>query len=289
VKRALLGLVLAAIFLATVIPLDRQMTDRPVVVKLGYTPSPGVLRLTAGEFKPLLAEVEVLRVMFYFGSLVENWQKRIQVPPEYANMFRTIETAVHLDPYNMDAYYFAQAAFTWRVGHAADVNRLLEYGMRYRTQDWMLPYFAGFNAAYFLHDYRQAAEYMKQAAELSDQPLLTTLTSRFFYQSGREKMGIAFLKDMIARSRDRQEKQLYELRLKALQALQEIATAVQKYRKDQGRRPADVGKLVSGGYLGRIPQDPYGGTFYLDEKGRVKTTSKLAPGYSQSRKGKSHE
>ncbi len=285
----LLVLVLAVAYWATIVPLDRHMANRPVVVKLGYTPGPTVLRLAAGDYKPLLAEFQVLRVMFYFGSLVEKWQQRIHVAPEFANMFRTIQTAVHLDPYNKDAYYFAQAAFTWQVGHAADVNRLLDYGMRFRTRDWLLPYFAGFNAAYFLRDYNQAAEYMRRAAQLSGHPLLTNLSARYFYESGREEVGIAFLQDMVARSQDAKEKRLYQLRLAALRAIREISVALQDYHEDQGQDPDTLMELVAKGYLEKIPEDPYGGEFYLTDQGRVRTTSEMALARSATGDQQSHD
>lgn len=275
-KRVLLAFVLAAAYFVMVSALDRQMANRPVVVKLGYSPSGQVMKLVAGDLKPLVAEFNVLRVVIYFGSLVEKWKNRIQLPPEYPNMFRTIETAVSLDPYNMDAYYFAQAAFTWQVGHAADVNRLLDYGMKYRTTDWQLPYFAGFNSAYFLRDYDSAATYMQRAAKLSGHDLLTNLAARYFYESGREDLGITFLHDMIARSTDKKERTIYELRLRALTAIQALNSAVRRYRDEHGALPGNLQILVKNGYLFRIPEDPYGGEFFLDKRGMVRTSSQMA-------------
>lgn len=279
-KQALLALVLGAAFFVTSLTLDRHMADRPVVVKLGYAPGGQVVRFFTGDLKPLLAEFNVLRVLIYFGTLVEKWQNRIQLPPEYPNMFRTIETAVRLDPYNMDAYYFAQAAFTWQVGHAVDVNRLLDHGMKYRTWDWQLPYFAGFNSAYFLKDYDQAAAYMQRAAELSGNALLTNLSARFFYESGREDLGIAFLRDMIERSIDKKERRIYEMRLAALTAVQELNRAVRLYQDDHGELPQNLQLLVEKGYLDEIPADPYGGAFFIDQLGVIRTTSQMAQGGS---------
>jgi hypothetical protein len=60
---------------------------------------------------------------------------------------------------------------------------------------------------------------------------------------------------------------------KVLQIEQAIAAFKERFQAD----PEDLGRLVNAGLLERIPDDPYGGTFYLDEQGRVRTTSKLAP------------
>ncbi len=61
----------------------------------------------------------------------------------------------------MDAYYFAQAVLVWDVGQVRLANELLEYGMRYRTWDYLLPFFAGFNYSYFLKDNEKAAQYYR--------------------------------------------------------------------------------------------------------------------------------
>ena len=123
----------------TLLPtLKNQLDQRSVVVKLGYTPTAEVLKVAASDHRYSLA-----------GQQLQG--KAIQ--PEYLNMYETLKTALKLDPYNMDAYYFAQSAFTWEVGHAKEVNSMLDYGMKYRDWDWYLPFFAGFNSAYFLKDY----------------------------------------------------------------------------------------------------------------------------------------
>lgn len=279
--RLLLVFILASAFFITTSALDRHMASRPVVVKLGYSPSGQVLRVAAGDLKPFLAELNVFRVLIYFGTLVEKWQNKIQLPPENLNMFRFIDAAVRLDPYNMDAYYFAQASFTWQVGHAADVNRLLDHGMKYRTWDWQLPYFAGFNSAYFLKQYDKAATYMQRAAEISGHTLLTNLSARYFYESGREDLGIAFLRDMIARSPGNKERTIYELRLLALTALKNLNESVMRYRAEIGILPQNLQVLVDQGYIKEIPVDPYGGEFFIDTQGVVRTTSQLARSRSE--------
>lgn len=277
-KRLAFLLVAMLVLAAATISQARWLAERPVAIKLGYTPAAEVQRLLAGEHRLALSELSVIRTLFYFGSLVEEWKNQVMLPPEYFNMYKTIETAVKLDPYNMDAYYFAQSAFTWEVGRAREVNALLDYGMKYRTDDWYLPYFAGFNAAFFLQEYEQAAQYMERAAQLSGNPLFARLASRFFYEAGRTELGVAYLQGMIEDVRDPQQKKAYELRLQALLATRKIEQALAAWRSQHGGEPSDLQQLLAAGLLEKIPQDPYGGEFFLDETGRVRTTSKFALG-----------
>jgi hypothetical protein len=164
------------------------------------------------------------------------------------------------------------------VGRAKEVNNMLDYGMRYRTWDYQLPFYAGFNAAYFLKDYAGAAEYMKKAAQLSGDPLFTNLAGRFFYESGREDLGIIFIKSMEKGTRDMKVKKLFQMRIQALEAVHVIRTAVKSFTSRYGRLPLTVDELVQKGLLASVPVDPYGGKFFITSDGSVESTSKLALG-----------
>ena len=258
-----------------VVPFSNYLSNRPVAVKLGSIPDARVIRIFAADQIYLVANYAVTRVLFYFGTLVDMDKRKVAVRPEHFNMFRTMETVVKLDPYNMDAYYFMQAAFTWELGRAQDVNRVLAYGMKYRTWDYQLPFYAGFNAAYFLKDYKTAAAYFQRAAELSGQQLFTTLSARYFYEAGETGLGIAFLDTMTRGAKDPKVRKVYELRRNALKAVQELEEAVALYRQIRGVLPSGLHDLVAAGLIARIPVDPYGGAFYLDTTGRVRSTSKF--------------
>jgi tetratricopeptide (TPR) repeat protein len=245
-------------------------------IKLGYLPHPQLLKVIAADQALLVAEAAVVRVLFYYGAIVGKFQENVIIRPEHANMYRTLQSAVQLDPYNMDAYYFAQAAFTWELGRIVEVNELLEHGVKFRKWDGWLHFYLGFNHAYFLKDYRKGAQYLRRAAELTGNPLYAKLAARYFYESKQTDLGLAFLDSMIAQSRDKAVKRTYEVRREALFAVSILEKAQTAFR-DRVNRPAlSLYELIQEGFLERIPMDPYGGTFYLDEQGRVRSTSKFA-------------
>jgi tetratricopeptide (TPR) repeat protein len=268
------GLLVA--YLAILPILQEQLRLRALVVKLGYTPTAEVLKVTSADHRYTAAEWAVLKVLFYFGSTIEKYREQVIVKPEYLNMYRTLVTAVQLDPYNMDAYYFMQSAFTWEVGRVNEVNSVLEYGMKYRTWDWYLPYFIGFNEAYFLKNYAKAGEYMRKAAEISGNDLFTRLATRYFFEAGQVDLGLSFLDVMIEKTRDPQVRELYRMRRQALLAARELEDAVAEFRRRFGVTPKQLQELVTAGLIDALPADPYGGRFYLDPEGRVRTTSKFA-------------
>ncbi|MDG5469511.1 hypothetical protein P9J64_14365 [Deltaproteobacteria bacterium IMCC39524] len=280
-KRLFFG-VLLVIYVLLIIPFVNLQKNRPIEVKLGYLPHAQVLKVISGEHRSSVAGMLVMRVLFYFGSILQKFQDNVIVSPEFLNMYRTIRSIVALDPYNMDSYYFAQSVFTWDLGRVQEVNALLEQGAKYRTWDPYIPFYLGFNYSYFLKDYTKAAEYMQSAAELSGNPLYAQLAARYFYESEQAALGLAFLETMINNARDKTVRRNYELRRDALLATLAIERARDAYRERYGAMPIDLEQLLNFGLLSAAPDDPYGGSFYLDERGRVRTTSELIQHESMS-------
>lgn len=268
----------ATAYLLLIIPFTTHLKNRPVQLKVGYVPEASALKFITADQRYLVADWVVLKVLFYFGSLIEKagGENLVASKPDYPGMFKMLQTALKLEPYNADAYYFAQAAFTWEVGRYKEVNNLLEYGMKYRTWDAQLPFFAGFNAAYFMKDYKKAAEYMKKAAEIAQEQQFATLAARYFYEAGETEFGILFIDVMKSSAKDANEKKLYEFRRKALLAVKNIEDAIKLYKRNFGRSPATIAELVSTGCLASVPPDPYGGKFFLDQEGKVRSSSKLS-------------
>lgn len=275
-KRFLVGLILLTVLAFVTIQQADMLRQRPTVLKLGPVPNAVLLKALAGEHRVSMAFRSVVRVMFYFGSFFEDRFNRVQKTPEYFSMYKHLENSVRIDPYNMDAYYFSQAAFTWELGRAQEVNRMLDYGMRYRTWDYWMPFYAGFNSAYFLKDYTAAAKYMKRAAGISKNSLFTTLASRYFHEAGESELGLVFLENMVENASTLKVKNIYERRIAAFKAVRLIETAVDEYRAVHKKLPEALKALVDNGILPDIPKDPYGGEFYLSQEGKIRTTSKFA-------------
>lgn len=266
-------------YLGIIGPFTSYMARKPVEEKLGYVPDAGMLRYTCADQKTFVGSALLMKVIMYFGSLMEQSpEKAFAVQPDYRGMSNIIHTALKLDPYNIDGYYFAQSFLTWEVKQYALANKLLDYGMKYRTWDWYLPFFAGFNSAYFLKDFKKAADYYKRAGDLSGQDLHISLAGRYMQESGQTEHAIAYLKAMIAGSRNETAKKTFQLRLKAFEAVRVIESARDEFSASHGKKPANVQELLASGILKSLPTDPYGGTFYLAPDGKVGTTSKFAFG-----------
>lgn len=267
-----------ALHFSILLPFSNYMQQRPLPLKVGYVPRPWIVKALSGDQQPIVGAFLVMKVLFYFGSLPELKQKGIKnLSPDLQAMHDLLWAAVHQDPYNMDAYYFAQATFSWDKKFLPAANKFLDYGMQYRDWDFYLPFFAGFNYSYFLKDYPTAARHFKRAQELTGSDLFGRLASRYMYESGQTEMAIAYLKMMVKGAKNRAIKTIYQQRLDAVEQVRIIEIARDSFFKEKEKYPQSLSQLVEKGYLKEIPTDPYGGKYYIDERGMIRSTSKFAP------------
>jgi len=277
-KPALVLLLLLSCYSAVILPFADYQHTKPIIEKVGYTPNADLLKMVSGDQQQSMAAALIFKVVVYFGSLLERAENRVAVPADYPAMSRTIHSAVRLDPYNMDSYYFAQAILVWDVHKVQVANDLLENGMKYRDWDYQLPYFVGFNYGYFLKDYAKAALYYRRAAEISGNDLFANLAGRYLQESGQTDIAVDYLEAMAKGARNEAIRKSFMTRLAAFREVQQIEQARNRFIVEKGRQPGSIDELLGSGMLPAKPVDPYGGEFYLEADGKVRTTSKFAPG-----------
>jgi tetratricopeptide (TPR) repeat protein len=257
------------------VSLTRVRDVQPPEARLGFFPPAPVIKVLAVDQYQFLSQVISLQCVFYFGSLVESREQM----PNWQKLYRALFTATRLDPYNMDSYYFAQAVLAWEAKMIPQVIELLDYGFQHRPWDFRLPYFISFDYAFFLKDYKRAGEYLAKAAELKPEvEWYATLAARYFYEGGTTALALAYLRDMIPEARNEAIRKRMITRAEAFEKILQIEKAVLAYTNRFQTEPKKLGDLVEAGLLLEIPEDPYGGSFYLDNQGRVRTTSRLAHG-----------
>lgn len=236
-----------------------------------YPPTIALEIMSLGN-RALASTLIFYNAQFYFGEKYA-WRREA---PEYQRLFVALDKATDLDPRNMDCYYFAQGLFSDITPAIPVLNRLLEKGMQYRPQDWYLPFFISANYYFQLKNPIKAAEYLQRAAKISpDTALFASLSARMLYQGNQTEAAIAYLEAFIKETKNPAIRKKLLLRLRALTAIHFLENVIAEFTKREGRPPRVLTEVVAAGLIKKIPADPYGGTFYLDEKGKVYTTSKL--------------
>lgn len=234
---------------------------------------PDFEKWSAFEFRLVKAFYYTLSLRVYANQLMERYRK--PTPLTHKAIIQTAEVVTKLCPHYFDIYYVANAYLTWDYKDFETANRLLTYAIEHNPQNYVYYFYLGFNYFYFLKDYQKGAEYLIKASEVSGNPKFAHLASRLLYASGRTEVALGVLRSVIEKVKDEGWKKHLQVRLKALEAIYFIERAVEEFRLKFNRSPKNLEELVKVGFLRYIPEDPYGGEFYIDEEGNVRTTSNL--------------
>lgn len=252
---------------------------------LSVLPAP-LVKLMSLDYQNLVADLIFSRTLSFYGGRVNQKDEDRIDPQTWQTIYKRLDLASQLDPYFVDPYYFAQAVLTWNASMPKETNALLDRGRRFRSQDWIIPFFMGFNAFYFLQDYGQASLYLTEASQRpGSPPFLPLLAARMATKGGETQTAVAFLRHLEMQTEDQTVKEQIRKRLLALEGIWFLEQAVEQYRQKFGKFPETLEVLVKQGMISQIPTDPYGGEFYLDSQGKIWTTSDLTM-YKRDVKGK---
>ncbi len=276
-QRILPGIIIVLLLPAYLFSLSAVESKRkmlPQDAEVSYVlPSP-ILKITALEFHGLAADFLFLKALTFYGGTISRKERPRIKEQEWRWMYDVLDASTDLDPYFFDPYYFANASFTWEAHMVKETNTLLAKGSRYREWDYMIPFFMGFNEFYFLHDNAKASEYLMEGSKRPDAPpFMATLAVRLAYKVDRTKIAIAFLRETLDKTKDKNTRKELGMRLEVLQGVLALERALEAYKNKFGQPPHDLKELPAKGFIEHIPADPYGGEFYIDEDGSVKTTS----------------
>jgi len=231
------------------------------------------LKLTSLEFDGVLADYMLLEAMTFIGGATKRTEKPQVKEWEWEWLYRHLNAATDLDPRFLDFYYFANAHLTWGGDKIEEANRLLDKGIKNRPDQWLLPFFAGFNLFYFRGDNSCASEYLMLAAKDQTAPVgIARLASLLAYKSNQTKNAIVFLKQIIRSTEDPVMKDVYEKRLILLESINLVEEALGKYKATYNQLPKNLEELIEKNFLSEIPVEPYGGSIYIEDD-QVRSTS----------------
>ncbi len=269
-------LLVLIVFYACQIPLfEAARRNLNSVQSKGITLPPVVVKLLSLEFATIAADMLYIRVSQFFGTKIIT--RAAATEDDWEWLYRNLDLITELDPYFADPYYLGNAYFAWIAGQPDKANALLKRGVEAREWDWMLPFFLGFNKYYFYNENKEGADYLLIASRRPGAwDALPTLAARLYYQEGKTGNAIAFLITFWEKETNAAIKKNYEVRIDALRKVLYLEKAVARYKNRAGRVPRNLNELVLKGFINKIPDDPYGGAFYIDKDGSIKSSSKLA-------------
>lgn len=261
---------------------ESRRTMRAADVK-GLTLPPVVIKIMSMEFRNIAADFLFVRASQFLGSRVEG--KRALTKDDWMWLYHNLDVVTELDPYFQDPYYVANGLLVWDAGMYDEANALLKKAVDARTWDWWFPFMLGFNKYYFQGKNKEGADYLLLASKRPGAwPMLTTLASKLYYEGGKTEAAISFLTAILKNENDEAVRKKYSIRLDALKRILYLERAAALYEDTMGVFPRNLNVLIEAGIIKKIPEDPYGGQFYIDKDGAIKTTSKLAFATTQNKK-----
>ena len=221
-----------------------------------------VMKIVAGEFKGLMADLLVMEIGAYIGAGTEksdaDWQR----------VAFHFSQAMALDPYFVQTYRLAQA-YLPTAGLVQEANALLEIARQHLPWDWQPGFFIGFNYFNDLKNYSKASEYLLETSKMKGAPpMLGTLGARLAQKSGQTVTAIAFLKSMYGNpDYDEEAKNLISVRINVLEGVLILERAIEIYKRRFGHPISTLEDLVSSGILKQLPVHGEMGEFrYVDGK-----------------------
>ncbi|HKL78640.1 MAG TPA: hypothetical protein VJ985_09825 [Gammaproteobacteria bacterium] len=263
----LLALAGGLLFLSTTSQL--QQTERAVKPwdpDLSVVLPAPVAAVMAGGDPYLAANMQVIR-----GLVVST---HLDSPEQKALFARLLTNASELNPAHEDGYYLAQALLPWN-GYVEENQAIQAAAGEARPWDWLPVFFQAFNRYYFLKEPGPASDILRQAAERAspkNRPALLANAARWRAAGRDPQQALRVIRAMLAAHPSgplNRELQARETQLQGLLRLREAAAA---YRQQRGGSPSSVADLVGHAGLERVPRDPFGEGYVINEAGRVVVT-----------------
>lgn len=228
-------------------------------------------QLPRGEYlKPALLGYHNVAADILWLRLVQVLGNKRNRADEYEWMYHALDVITTLDPQYAYAYY-AGGVVLGDLAHRTDLsNRLLLKGREANPAVWNIPFLLGYNHYFLLGDPEKGAEYIMQAASLPDRPAyLPGLATRLSVEAGNPGTALAFLEARFRETQDPEMRDFLVNRMKEViieRDIQILQRAVETYRTKHRTLPAGLTALVADELLPGLPQEPFGGEYWIDLK-----------------------
>ena len=247
---------------------ENRMREK-AVEEMAYFPSGRFVSESSIEFQGLVADLIWLRGIQYYGYHLMSDRK-------YEWLGHVFDILTSLDPRFIGAYHFGGITLAWDAGKPDEAIDFLVKGMEANPMSWQIPFDAGFICYMLLHDYGRASTFFEVASKMPNAWfILARWAAIAKAKSGDFQTAREMWLDILKGTENRALKALVVRQLQNLglsEVTNRLQTAVHRFQEDKGRLPTDLRELQAAGYVDRIPEEPFGGRFYLKD-GKVLTTT----------------
>jgi tetratricopeptide (TPR) repeat protein len=280
-NRSLYLLIAALMALATAVQVARDRGWQP------YVPESGIMWIRSGplaqrlalSFDNLVSDIYWMRAVVYFGGQRDELGSR----RNFDQLFPLLDLVTALDPYFRVGYRFGSLFLAepppGGPGRPDQAIELLKKGLERDPARWEYAHDIAFVYYWWLDDYTQAAEWFKRAADIpGSAPWLRPMAAITLAEGGNRQSSRTLWTEMYANTeiewiRTSAERRLQQL--DAMDAIDELNRATQRFIAQVGRPPANWPELAKQMRFVALPTDPTGVPFDLDpQTGQVTLSPK---------------
>ena len=259
---------LVALFVSSAEVRDRVYAASRLETRLLYIPDGEVLDRMALSFDALLADVYWIRAIQHYGGTKRSEDEE----KSYELLGPLLDIATTLDPRFNAAYRFGSIFLT--EGYPNGPGRpdlaiaLLEKGIEETPDKWQYYMDIGFIHYWWLQDYGTAATWFEKAADVPGaSPWLRSLAANTLAAGGSRESSRTLWQQIYDTAdhdwiRDESARRLTQLQ--ALDDIDNLIEAAQRFVEQSGRPPASWEELIDAGLLPGFPVDPTGRPYVMD-------------------------
>jgi hypothetical protein len=242
----------------------------------GLNLPPLVLKVLAGEFKGLMADLIILETGAELGTeVVRNSQGSFMVVKkkyDWPAIHELFVSSLTLDPAFAQTYFLAEGWLPWKPANmVAETQDILKIAAKNRPWDWRPTHDMGVNEYFFLKNPGEAGRLFLEAAKTPNAPSFLIILGARLAQKGRmTETAIAVIKSMLA-AKSPQEPGYADMldRLHALEGVLAIEHAADTYKKTSGHNPSSLEELIKSGIISTLPPNPYKMDYCMDTEGTI--------------------
>lgn len=209
-----------------------------------------IQKIALGYLRQLGGEMQFVKASVFYGGV-----KPGRDPLEYAEpLAQHFTAAATLHPQFIDTYFLCQATLPHiNNDYARYANTVLAQGMTALPDNFVLPFFAGFNHLYYLDEPLEAAQLFHLAvAKPNGPPILEHLANLLSAEGGNIYAALIGLRGMYASEKDEQVKKRYAEEIIAFEKAVTVLETIRRHEKTTGAPPSALTDLVPD-YLPTIP------------------------------------
>jgi tetratricopeptide (TPR) repeat protein len=244
----------------------RVAGERPYDVS--FVPSAASLRWLSLGHPTLAANLFWLRAVQYMGDPhadARGWEK----------LRPLVDVVTDLDPRHGYAYQTTGNMLA-SAGRLDDSNAILEKGTRNVPDRYILPFHRAVNAFMYAGDYVDAGKWFEIASRAPGAPArLREYVVAMYAKADRSEAAVSFLRHLREEAQDDESRKAIDHQLQRATLERDanrLEAAAETFRERTLLAPFCLEQLVLAGLVPSIPEDPFGGVYWMDGEGRVRSS-----------------